>query len=138
MILVTGASGFLGKALCANLVQHSPLRISVQDKSRAEISANVDIFEASLSVDQDWSAALSGVSVVVHCAARVHVMNEKAVDPLFVFRQVNVDGTLNLARQAHQAGVRRFIYISSIKVNGEYTDFGCPFTAEQVAAPSDP
>ena len=138
MILVTGASGFVGGALCASLVNHFPLRISVRDKSKAELFANVDIFEASISPDQDWSSTLSGVSAVVHCAARVHVMSEEAVDPLFEFRRVNVDGTLNLARQASKAGVRRFVFISSIKVNGECTDLGHPFTADQIPVPSDP
>ena len=138
MILVTGASGFVGGALCASLVNHSPLHISVRDKSKTELFANVDIFEASISPDQDWTSALSGVSVVVHCAARVHVMSEEAADPLFEFRRVNVDGTLNLARQASEAGVRRFVFISSIKVNGECTDLGHPFTADQIPVPSDP
>jgi len=100
--------------------------------------ANVDIFKASISPDQDWSSTLSGVSAVVHCAARVHVMSEEAADPLFEFRRVNVDGTLNLARQASEAGVRRFVFLSSIKVNGEYTDLGHPFTADQIPVPSDP
>lgn len=138
MILVTGASGFVGGALCASLVNHSPLRISVRDKSKTELFANVDIFEASISPDQDWTSALFGVSVVVHCAARVHVMSEEVADPLFEFRRVNVDGTLNLARQASEAGVRRFVFISSIKVNGECTDLGHPFTADQIPVPSDP
>ena len=138
MILVTGASGFVGGALCASLVNHSPLRISVRDKSKAELLQNVDIFEASMSPDQDWSSIISGVSVVVHCAARVHVMSEEAANPLLEFRRVNVDGTLNLARQASKAGVRRFVFMSSIKVNGEYTDLGYPFTADRIPMPSDP
>jgi nucleoside-diphosphate-sugar epimerase len=138
MILVTGASGFVGGALCASLVNHSHLRISVRDKFKTELLSNVDTFKASLSLDQDWTSALSGVTVVVHCAARVHVMSEEAADPLFEFRRINVDGTLNLARQASEAGVRRFVFISSIKVNGEYTDLDHPFTADQIPAPSDP
>jgi nucleoside-diphosphate-sugar epimerase len=138
MILVTGASGFVGGALCASLVNRFPLRISVRDKSKTEFFANEDIFEASISPDQDWTSALSRVSVVVHCAARVHVMSEEGADPLFEFRRVNVDGTLNLARQAFEAGVRRFVFISSIKVNGECTYLGHPFTADQIPAPSDP
>ena len=138
MILVTGASGFVGMALCSSLVNHFHLRISVRDKSKTELFKNVDTLEASLSPDQDWSNALSGVSVVVHCAARVHVMNDKAVNPLLEFRRVNVDGTLNLAHQASEAGVRRFVFISSIKVNGELTYLDHPFTADQIPAPSDP
>ncbi|WP_114652021.1 UDP-glucose 4-epimerase family protein [Polynucleobacter necessarius] len=138
MILVTGASGFVGEFLCASLVKCSPLRISVRDKSKAKLFANVDIIEASLSPDQNWSSTLSGISVVVHCAARVHVMNEEAADPLLEFRRVNVNGTLNFARQAAEAGVRRFIFLSSIKVNGECSVPGHPFTTDQISAPSDP
>ena len=138
MILVTGATGFVGMALCESLYNQSLLRISVRDKSKTELFANVEVFEASLSPSQDWSPALSGVSAVVHCAARVHVMNERAADPLLEFRRVNVEGTLNLAHQAYKAGVRRFVFLSSIKVNGEYTDLDHPFTADQVPAPSDP
>jgi nucleoside-diphosphate-sugar epimerase len=138
MILVSGASGFVGRALCSSLVNHFPLRISVRDKSKTELFENVDTLEASLSPDQDWSHALTGVSVVVHCAARVHVMNDKAANPLLEFRRVNVDGALNLARQAAKAGARRFVFLSSIKVNGECTDLGHPFMADQIPVPSDP
>ena len=138
MILVTGASGFVGGALCANLIKYSPLRISVRDKSKIGLLENSEIFEASVSPDQDWSSALFGVSTVIHCAARVHVMNDIAADPLLEFRRVNVDGTLNLARQASKAGVRRFVFMSSIKVNGECTDLGRPFSPDQTPMPSDP
>lgn len=138
MILVTGATGFVGGALCASLVNQYPFRVSVRDKYNTKLFENVDIFKASISPDQDWSSALSGISVVVHCAARVHVMSEETADPLFEFRRVNVDGTLNLARQASESGVRRFVFISSIKVNGEYTNLGHPFTADQVPEPGDP
>jgi nucleoside-diphosphate-sugar epimerase len=78
------------------------------------------------------------VEQVVHLAARVHVMNDKCLDPLNDFRRVNVDGTANLARQAASARVRRFVFLSSIKVNGELTEAGRPFTAFDVPAPVDP
>ncbi|EOA04538.1 UDP-glucose 4-epimerase [Herbaspirillum frisingense GSF30] len=91
-----------------------------------------------LAPDTNWSSALEGMEAVVHCAARVHVMNETAGDPLSKFRRTNVEGTLALARQAQQAGVRRFIFISSIKVNGEETQPGRPFTADDTPAPADP
>ena len=138
MILVTGASGFVGKALCANLIERCSLRISVRDKSAGNWPAGADVIEASLSPEQDWMTALSGVSSVVHCAARVHVMNEASADPLAEFRRVNVDGTLRLARQAAEAGVRRFVFVSSIKVNGEHSQLGHPFTADETPAPGDP
>lgn len=138
MILVTGASGFIGMALCESLVNQFSLRISVRDKSETKMCRDIDIFEASISPDQDWFPALCGVKVVVHCAARVHVMGEKASESLFEFRRVNVDGTLNLARQASKAGVNRFIFISSIKVNGQSTGLGNPFTADRTPSPRDP
>lgn len=138
MILVTGASGFIGDALCGKLSALAPLRASVRNEHSFNFSENVEISKASLSMDQDWTSVLDGISVVIHCASRVHVVNECAIEPLFEFRQVNVLGTLNLARQAAKAGVKRFIFISSIKVNGEFTDLGHPFSVEQSPFPIDP
>jgi nucleoside-diphosphate-sugar epimerase len=86
----------------------------------------------------DWTQALQGVEVVIHAAARAHIMREGSLDPLVEYRRVNVEGTLNLARQASAAGVRRFVFISSIKVNGESTLPGSPFTADDTPAPVDP
>lgn len=91
-----------------------------------------------LASDTDWSEALKNVEQVVHLAARVHVMNDKSSDPLAEFRRVNVEGTAALARQAAVAGVRRFVYLSSVKVNGEFTEAGHPFTADDAPAPEDP
>ena len=91
-----------------------------------------------LSAETDWTVALRSVDQVVHLAARVHVMNDKSTDPLAEFRQVNGEGTANLARQAAAAGVRRFVYLSSIKVNGEFTQEGRPFTADGAPVPEDP
>ena len=91
-----------------------------------------------LSSETAWGAALAGVHVVIHTAARLHVMNETADNSLDEFRRVNVQGTLNLARQAAAAGVRRFIFISSIKVNGELSRPGQALTADDVPAPQDP
>ena len=90
-----------------------------------------------LEPSSDWSAALVGISTVVHCAARVHVMADTAADPLTEFRRLNVQGTLNLAHQSASAGVQRFVFVSSIKVNGEATQSGSPFAADDVAAPLD-
>ncbi len=90
-----------------------------------------------LEANTDWSLALIGVSSVVHAAARVHVMKDQSADPLAEFRRVNVAGTLNLAQQAAAVGVKRFVFISSIKVNGELTQIGQPFTEKDRAAPVD-
>lgn len=86
----------------------------------------------------DWSSALLDVSVVIHLAARVHVMNDTSADPLTEFRKVNVQGTENLARQAAQAGVRRLVYVSSIKVNGEETAGHQSYTEQDMPSPRDP
>lgn len=90
-----------------------------------------------LGSQADWSIALDRVSAVVHCAARVHVMADTAASPLEEFRRVNVLGTLNLARQSAAAGVRRFVFVSSVKVHGELTRAGHPFTADDTPAPLD-
>jgi nucleoside-diphosphate-sugar epimerase len=84
-----------------------------------------------------WREALVGITTVVHLAARVHIMDDTAVDPLAAFRAVNVDGTLNLARQAAVAGVKRFVFVSSVKVNGEFTHVGQAFTEENAPNPQD-
>ena len=139
-VLVTGASGFVGKALCSKLQNTNGFDV-VGSLRRATSYADAVIplvAVGGLTAETDWSAALGGVQAVVHSAARVHVMNDQSTDPLAEFRKVNVDGTLNLARQAAVAGVRRFVFISSIKVNGEGTELGKAFTADDVPAPSDP
>ncbi len=132
MILVTGATGFVGQALCAEL---SRRQMDYRPVSRAPAPGFVAI--GTIDGDTDWSEALAGVDVVMHLAARVHVMNESAADPLAAFRAVNVNATVNLARQAAGAGVRRFIFLSSIKVNGEQTVAGKPFRASDVPHPED-
>lgn len=136
--LVTGANGFVGSALCARLLRD---QTAVRGAARP-LSSLPDGVEAiavgRLSSETDWTVALRGVGQVVHLAARVHVMNDKSTDPLAEFRRVNVEGTANLARQAVAAGVRRFVYLSSIKVNGEFTQEGRPFAADDAPAPEDP
>lgn len=138
MILVTGATGFVGHAVCVSLSERCPLRAAVRNKVGARLPRGVEVVEGSLSVDQDWSEAVKSASVVIHCAARVHVMNDNAASPLAEFRRINVEGTLRLARQAAEAGVRRFVFLSSIKVNGESTLPGEPFMADQTPTPTDP
>jgi len=134
MILVTGANGFLGRALNLELkVRQFDVRGALRSKA---IEGEVNV--GDIGPDTDWQAALAGVEVVVHTAARAHIMRDTAGDPLSQYRKVNVEGTLNLARQAAAAGVKRFIFISSIKVNGESTLPGKPFTTDDQAAPEDP
>lgn len=138
-VLVTGANGFVGQAVLLRLNGMSGVT-AIGSVRRAAMFADAGAPIATvgeLSAQTDWSGALAGVQAVVHTAARVHVMQEAAVDPLAEFRRVNVQGTLNLARQAAAAGVRRFVFVSSIKVNGEATQPGSRFTADDVPAPLD-
>ncbi len=140
MILVTGATGFVGKAVVQRLLADDESRrvaVAARRVGQHWPERVLPRVTGDLTPSADWTVALEGVSVVIHCAARVHVMTDTAADPLEEFRRVNVQGTLKLARQAAAAGVRRFVYISSIKVNGEATQLGSPFKADDVPAPLD-
>lgn len=141
MILVTGATGFVGSALVRRLTMDEGLRTVVVAVRRIDTSwpkCVNPVQVGNLTPTTDWHAALQGVSEVVHLAARVHIMSDTSSDLLAQFRHVNVEGTANLARQAAAFGVRRFVYLSSIKVNGESTERGRLFTAADTPAPEDP
>lgn len=141
MILVTGATGFVGAAVVARLKSDYPDKPLIVATRRNGVSWPSEVQEkiiGDLTASTDWRLALLGVKSVIHAAARVHMMDEVAEDPLAEFRKVNVEGTLNLARQAVDAGVQRFIFISSIKVNGEGTQPGQPYTADEKPEPVDP
>jgi len=136
-LLITGANGFVGKSLCAELrYQGHTVLAAVRSLDKQVVDVD-KVLITSIGKETDWCSALQNVEVVIHLAARVHVMNETVVDPLTEFRKVNVDGTLNLAMQAAKAGVKRFIFISSAKVNGEQTELGKPFTEASAANSQD-
>ncbi|MCX7258588.1 MAG: SDR family oxidoreductase [Polaromonas sp.] len=141
MILVTGATGFVGKAVVQHLLAKDASRciaVAVRRDGQHWPERVLSRLMGELEPSADCSTALADISLLVHCAARVHVMADTAANPLAEFRRVNVEGTLNLARQAAAAGVRRFVFISSVKVNGETTQPGHPFTAGDAPAPLDP
>ncbi|MCB4810626.1 SDR family oxidoreductase [Methylovorus menthalis] len=136
-MLVTGANGFVGTALCTRLLKENvtvrgAVRSSVQLLRDMEIAHSDEI-----TAQTDWAAPLWDVKTVVHLAARVHVMSEHSEDALSEFRYINVEATLNLARQAAALGVKRFIFLSSIKVNGESTEPGHAYSADDIPAPAD-
>lgn len=130
-VFLTGATGFVGGLLLNKL----PSTTIVVGRSKP--SDRCSFFKLDLSSESDYSGAIHGIDVVIHCAARVHVMNDSVSNPLKAYLEVNTHGTANLARQAAQAGVKRFIFISSIKVNGEGTKPDKPFTAFDPHAPED-
>ena len=137
MVLITGASGFIGGALTQYLGHIYSVRALVRHVHSSSNSSIEYVVGFDLSKDVNLGDIFAGVDTVVHCAARVHVMNETAVDPLEAFRKINVGGTIKLANQAAQSGVKRFIYLSSVKVNGESTKIGKPFTPDDFPNPLD-
>mgnify|MGYP001555677476 CR=1 FL=1 len=137
--LVTGADGFVGNALCQYLLSEGK-NVSGSlwhEGLSVPVGVNATVV-GDLNSETKWEKVLNGIDVVVHTAARVHVMNEGSVDPLSEYRKVNVEGTAKLAKSAAQEGVKRFVYISSIKVNGELTSDGKPFKVDSDPVPLDP
>ena len=140
MILVTGATGFVGKEVVRRLLAEDSQQsvvVAVRRDNKLWPVRVLPRMAGDLESSTYWSVALKGVSSIVHCAARVHVMADTAVDSLEEFRRINVLGTLNLARQAADAGLRRFVFISSIGVNGAVTSQS-PFTSKDRAEPHSP
>lgn len=138
-VAITGANGFVGSALVGRLVHEPGLEI-VSLVRRVEAGAQRWPYRIVGDLtDPDYGAGqLQGIDVLVHSAARVHVMQDRSADPLGAFRRSNVEGTLALARHAVDAGVRRFVFISSLKVHGEVSPSGRPIRADDPVAPVDP
>lgn len=136
-ILLTGATGFVGRALDERLrsASHEVLGTA---RRPGQLASGTPITAMELHPNQDWTDCLTNKRAVIHAAARVHVMDERASDPLAAFRLANTAGTLNLARQAAAARVRRFVFVSSIKVNGEETPPGRSYRFSDVQTPLDP
>lgn len=134
IVAVTGANGFVGRALCQHLQAQG---LSVRAITRSAETAKDAWAVGDLGPGTDWSQSLQGVDCVVHCAARVHVLQDIEPDPLRSYRRVNVEGSRSLAVAAAAAGVRRLVFLSSLKVHGERTEPGHPFTSGMPPAPED-
>ena len=132
-ILVTGATGFVGSALLGAL--HGRTVRRALRRATADTLPG-DAVVGDIGPDTDWQASFQGISCLVHLAARTHVLDEHSADPLAAYRRVNVEATRHLAQQAAVAGVRRFVFLSSVKVNGEST-VGRPFTEDDPPRPED-
>lgn len=136
-ILVTGASGFVGRSLVQRLAfEDWPVTAAVHNSDASFPETVQTIRIGTITPETEWFGALEGIDTIVHLAARVHVMKDKDADPLAGYRRINVFATERLAREAAKAGVRRFIFVSTIKVNGEETD--TPYSEAQSVHPSDP
>lgn len=138
-VLITGANGFIGSSIVMKLVTLDDYKVRVAVRKKGVIFPDsVEVFEnLDVSAETDWTRALEKIDIVVHCAARVHIMKDISKDPISDFRKINTDGTLNLARQAELSGAKRFVFLSSLGVNGEKT-IGHPFKADDTPHPHSP
>jgi len=138
-VLVTGGAGFIGRHLCQRLSNVGHAVVGTSRSSVIEYDTDTHIIRSvsDLGPKTNWGPLLEGMDCVVHLAARVHVMKDIHPDPLAAFRQVNVEGTERLLRQVAECGVKRFVFLSSIKVHGD-VNFGAPFRAADTLMPADP
>lgn len=136
-LLITGANGFVGRALSLEAIAWG-LSVRAASRSYSSLPAGIEsVSVGDIDGRTDWHDALTGCDAVTHLAARAHVISDTTTEPFTEFRKINVDGTLNLARQAASAGVKRFVFISSIGVNGAET-FNAPFVVQDEPAPHSP
>ena len=137
--MVTGATGFIGTALCERLVadNHFVRGTIWLDESPINLPNSIETVKIkSIGPQTDWTEALTDIDIVIHLAARVHIMSDSSNDPLVEYRQVNVAGTTCLAKAAAKAGIRRMLFVSSVKVNGEENRE--PYTPNSLPNPLDP
>jgi nucleoside-diphosphate-sugar epimerase len=135
-ILVTGANGFIGGAVCRKLAADGHHVVAAM-RERVELPPPIETrIVGSLGAETAWTAALTGIDAIVHLAGRAHIMRDHVADPEAAFRAINIEATLRLAREAARLGVRHFVFMSSVKVNGEATA-GRPFAADDTPNPAD-
>ena len=138
-VLITGGAGFIGSKLVSILSENTEYKPISGVRKKTEECKDPNVVQmGDIFPDTVWTQALLDVDIVVHLAARVHIMQDQCADPLAEYRLVNTEATLHLAREAADAGVRRFIFLSSIKVNGENTELDKPFTERDNYIPTDP
>ncbi|KPX41513.1 SDR family oxidoreductase [Pseudomonas syringae pv. tagetis] len=138
LVAITGATGFVGSAVVRRLIERTGYSVRVAARGPYARTQRINVVTAqSLAPDNQWASLVTGANVLIHCAARVHVLNETADEPDQEYFRANVTATLNLAEQAAAAGVRRFIFLSSIKACGEFTRPGEPFMADDPCHPLD-
>lgn len=137
-VLITGATGFVGSALGPLLIEAGHDVFAASRDPKAEFPGAELRVVGELGPDTDWSTAVDGIEAVVHLAARVHVMGDTAADSATGNRRINTEGTARLARRAAAAGVKRFVFLSTVKVLGEETAPGGTFSAEDQPDPQDP
>lgn len=138
MFFVTGANGFLGRALIEELSRRGYSVRGSTTANNVTFNPNVEIINSPiLNGKSKWIDVLRGYKTLIHTAARVHIINDRSANTLILYREINTEATLHLARQAAIAGVKRFVYISTIKVNGEMTHPGKPFTNASLPDPQD-
>lgn len=138
-VFITGADGFIGSALCAQL-EASGYRVlrGIQPRDGAPASTEYPVLAIDIGPDTNWDGVLQGVDSIIHLAARVHILRETETDPLAAFRRVNTAGTERLACAAAQQGVKRLVFISTIGVHGSSTPTGNPFSELSSIAPHSP
>lgn len=136
-ILITGANGMVGQAVLEKLIEKHEVHAAIRQGKYQGGANAVSIAVGNIDSNTVWDDALQGIDVIVHTAARVHQVHDVTDEPLAEFMRVNCDGTLVLARAAAKYGVKRFVFLSTIKVNGEETVFGKAFTETDLAAPHD-
>lgn len=136
-ILVTGGNGFVGKALCKTLLKSGyALTAPLRGENRPNLDQRINpVIVGSIDGKTNWSGVINDIDIIIHLAARTHVVNEKDADALHLYRQINVEGTKKLALEAAKAGIKRFVYLSSVKVNGEGKDN--PYTEADLPHPQD-